>query len=122
MESIVFLGFNLHAWITIATVLAMFAVMLFLLLPALLSTLFDNQWFVFGTGTPLYRIMIPLCITDYIAISETAAKFMFPKKIVRNKCYDRYLNTSASTSSELTKKIRVWKYLPWFYKGLVVRL
>ena len=35
----------------------LFAVMLFLLLPALLSTLFDNQWFVFGTGTPLYRIM-----------------------------------------------------------------
>ena len=29
MESIVFLGFNLHAWITIATVLSMFAVMLF---------------------------------------------------------------------------------------------
>ena len=35
----------------------LFAVMLFLLLPALLSTLFDNQWFVFGIGTPLYRIM-----------------------------------------------------------------
>ena len=29
MESIVFLGFNLHAWITIVTVLSMFAVMLF---------------------------------------------------------------------------------------------
>ena len=29
MESIVFLGFNLHAWITIATVLSMFTVLLF---------------------------------------------------------------------------------------------
>ena len=29
MESIVFLGFNLYAWITIATVLTMFTIMLF---------------------------------------------------------------------------------------------
>ena len=29
MESLVFLGFNLHAWITIVTVLVMFSVMLF---------------------------------------------------------------------------------------------
>ena len=28
MESIIFLGFNLHAWITIATVLTMFTVLL----------------------------------------------------------------------------------------------
>lgn len=35
----------------------LFAILLFLLLPALLSTLFDNQWFVFGPGTPLYRIV-----------------------------------------------------------------
>ena len=38
------------------------------------------------------------------------------KKLVRNKSYDRYLNTSGSTSSELTKKIMVWKYLPWLYR------
>lgn len=36
---------------------------------------------------PFYRIMIPFCITDYIAISENAAKFMFPKKVVANKSY-----------------------------------
>ena len=29
MESIVFLGFNLYAWITIVTVLSMFSVLLF---------------------------------------------------------------------------------------------
>ena len=29
MESIIFLGFNLYAWITIATVLTMFTVLLF---------------------------------------------------------------------------------------------
>lgn len=28
-DSFIFLGFNMHAWITIATVLAMFSVLLF---------------------------------------------------------------------------------------------
>ncbi len=36
---------------------------------------------------PFFRFLIPFCVTDYIAVSEAAAKFMFPKKVVRNRQY-----------------------------------
>lgn len=41
---------------------------------------------------PLFRLLIPLTVTDYIAISEQAAKFLFPKKIVKKKSYYLFKN------------------------------
>ena len=49
MESIVFFGFNLYAWITIATVLTMFTVLLFTKLRADLVFLGDIA-ILFVTG------------------------------------------------------------------------
>ncbi len=36
---------------------------------------------------PFCRLAMNLCCTDYFAISEPAAKFMFPKSVLKNKKY-----------------------------------
>lgn len=36
---------------------------------------------------PMFRLLIPITVTDYIAISKQAAKFLFPKKIVKKQEY-----------------------------------
>jgi len=36
---------------------------------------------------PLFRLLIPFTVTDYIATSEKAAHFLFPSKIVKTKNY-----------------------------------
>lgn len=41
---------------------------------------------------PLFRLLIPMTVTDYIAISEQAAEFLFPKKIVNKKGYYLFKN------------------------------
>lgn len=41
---------------------------------------------------PIFRMLIPLVVTDYIAISEQAAKFMFPKRIIKNNRYYLFKN------------------------------
>lgn len=41
---------------------------------------------------PIFRLMIPLVVTDYIAISEQAAEFLFPKAIVKQKKYYLFKN------------------------------
>lgn len=38
------------------------------------------------------------------------------KKIMKNKDYDRYLDFSRYTKSDLRNKILLWKTVPWFYK------
>lgn len=41
---------------------------------------------------PIFRLIIPLVVTDYIAISEQAAEFLFPKAIVKQKKYYLFKN------------------------------
>lgn len=41
---------------------------------------------------PLFRMLIPLVVTDYIAISGQAAAFLFPEKVVRGKRYYLFKN------------------------------
>ena len=41
---------------------------------------------------PIFRMMIPFVVTDYIAISEQAAAFLFPKRVVQEKKYYLFKN------------------------------
>lgn len=41
---------------------------------------------------PVFRLMIPFVVTDYIAISEQTAKFLFPKSVVKRKKYYLFKN------------------------------
>ena len=55
---------------------------------------------------PLFRLLIPITITDYIAISEQAAKFMFPNKITSNHEYYLIKNGIPVDNFIFNKKIR----------------
>lgn len=41
---------------------------------------------------PIFRVIIPFVVTDYIAISEQAARFLFPKAVVKEKKYYLFKN------------------------------
>ncbi|MFR3588686.1 glycosyltransferase [Eisenbergiella massiliensis] len=41
---------------------------------------------------PIFRMLIPFVVTDYIAISKQAADFLFPKSIARNNRYYLFKN------------------------------
>lgn len=36
----------------------------------------------------VYKKLMPFTVTDYVTISESAAEFMFPKKVVKEKSTD----------------------------------
>ena len=55
---------------------------------------------------PLFRLLIPLAVTDYIAISEQAARFLFPKKIVRKKSFYLFKNGIDIPKYVYNEKIR----------------
>lgn len=48
---------------------------------------FDKGNFIRDLFMPVYKQLMLMVVTDYFTISESAAKYMFPKQILKNKKY-----------------------------------
>lgn len=55
----------------------------------------------------LYKKLMPLVVTDYFTISESAAEFMFPKKIVKEKKYKLVCNGIRTSDYEYDEQDRI---------------
>lgn len=48
---------------------------------------FENKKFLRDMLIPIYKILMRIVVTDYFAISEKSAEFMFPKSVYKQKKY-----------------------------------